>query len=74
MLITPSGTRIPQHKTMSLAKIKHFAEFESILRENHWAIVCRKCANFVAGDNDTQSTKLSVRCSCSEYTYDAAGN
>lgn len=73
MLVTASGTRIPEHKAMTLDKIKRFMEFEQLLRDNHWALVCRRCANFVAGDNDPQSTRISVKCSCQEHIYDAAG-
>lgn len=76
MLIDVSGRaiRTPERRPITLDKLKRFMEFEQILRECGWSLVCRKCANFVAGDNDAGSTRVSVKCSCKEYVFDAADN
>lgn len=74
MLLTANGAKLPECKPITLDKLKRFMEFETILRECGWCLVCRKCANFVAGENETGSTRLSVKCSCKEYIFDAGGN
>lgn len=73
MLVTADGRPIvaPDRRPMPLAKLKRFMEFETLLRECGWSLVCRKCANFVAGDNDPGSTRISVKCSCKEFIFDA---
>lgn len=76
MLLTPDGKviRTPERRPITLDKLKRFMEFEQILRECGWSLVCRKCANFVAGDNAVNDTRLSVKCSCKEYVFDAGAN
>lgn len=71
MILNAQGQEI---KGVSLDKLKRFMEFEQTLRENHWSLVCRKCANFIAGDNHPGGTRISVKCSCRELVFDAGGN
>ena len=76
MLLTADGkiARTPEQRPMTLDKLKRFMEFEQILRECGWSLVCRKCVNFVAGDNAPGGTRISVKCNCKEFIFDAGGN
>lgn len=75
MLVDVGGRPLsPERKPITLDKLKRFMEFETILRDCGWTLVCRKCANFVAGDNEPNSTRISVRCSCKEYVFHAGAN
>ena len=74
MILTATGQRVPEKHAMSMDKLKRFMEFEQILRECGWSMVCRKCANFIAGDNDPGGTRISVRCSCAEHIFSAEHN
>ena len=74
MIVTAEGHAIPTKYPMTLDKLKRFMEFETVLRDCHWAIVCRRCASFVAGDNPTGSSRISVHCRCAEYLFDAGAS
>ena len=71
MIVNAQGQTITP---MTLDKLKRFMEFEQLLRDMHWSMVCRKCANFIAGDNAPGGTRISVKCSCREAVFDAGSN
>lgn len=71
MILNAQGQEV---KAVSLDKLKRFMEFEQTLRENRWSLVCRNCANFLAGENHPGGTRISVKCSCKELVFDAGRN
>lgn len=82
MIISPYTLKpaVAQTSTpMTLDKLKRFMEFETILRQNGWQIVCASCADRfrdlnkagVRGDNDVKANQYRVECSCSAHIFDA---
>jgi hypothetical protein len=78
MLIDPYGRAVqtPDVKPMTRSQIQRFEEFEGLLREMGWQIVCTKCARIfgmgkdgVQSHNDPGSDTLEVRCGCSRYVF-----
>lgn len=82
MIISPFTMRpavAQQTKPMTLDKLKRFMEFETLLQQMGWQIVCAHCADRfgtinkagVRGNNDVQANEFRVECSCSAHVFTA---
>jgi hypothetical protein len=61
---------------MTRDKLNRFLEFESLLRDCGWQLVCARCTQMhgpgkdgVRGDNEPTGTEYRVECGCSVHVF-----
>jgi len=85
MLISPfTGGPVVAQQThvMTRAALHRFLEFDALLQQMGWQIICARCADRfgtlnlagVRGDNDVQAQTYRVECACSAHLFDASSH
>lgn len=82
MILAPNGQAIRSKDLvpMTKAEVLRFMEFERLLAQMGWHLVCAKCSKIygygkdgVKGDNDASDGQFHMVCGCSDHVFDTSG-